>query len=165
MKIKIVLSLIMLVSAVTFGQKAKSPAETANGTVADATIEIKYSSPRAKGRIIYGGLEAYGKVWRAGANENTTVEFNKDVKVNGKKLAAGKYGFFVIPNENGKWVAIFSNKNDSWGSSSYKEENDALRLDVNAKDTKEVVENLTYKVTDKGIKFAWGDKYFKLKVN
>lgn len=162
MNSKIILSLIMLVSAVTFGQK--SPSETVTGTISEANIEINYSSPRVKERTIYGNLVPFDKVWRAGANENTTVAFDKDVQVNGKELAAGKYGFFIIANEDGNWVAIFSNKNDAWGSSSYKQKDDALRLDVKVKTLKESKENLTYKVSEKGIKFAWADKGFMLKV-
>lgn len=162
MKTKLLLSLIMLISAVTFAQK--SPSETAKGSVAEATIEITYSSPRVRDRVIYGNLVPYGKVWRAGANENTTISFDKDVKVNGQDLAAGKYGFFVISNEDGNWTAIFNKKNDAWGSGSYKKADDALRLEVTAKDTKETVENLTYKVTKKGIRYAWADKAFMLKV-
>ena len=162
MKTRLLLSLIMLISAVTFAQK--SPSETAKGSVAEATIEITYSSPRVRDRVIFGNLVPYGKVWRAGANENTTISFDKDVKVNGEVLTAGKYGFFIIPNEDGKWTAIFNKKNDAWGSGSYNESEDALRLEVTAKDTKETVENLTYKVTKKGIRFAWADKAFMLKV-
>ncbi|MDT0553798.1 DUF2911 domain-containing protein [Urechidicola vernalis] len=162
MKSKLILSLIMLVSAVTFGQK--SPAETVTGTIAEASVEIKYSSPRVKERTIYGNLVPYAKVWRAGANENTTISFDKAVKVNGQDLAAGTYGFFIIPNENDNWIAIFSNKNDAWGSSSYKEADDALRVDVKAKSLKESKENLTYKVTEKGVKFVWADKGFMMKV-
>ncbi len=161
MNSKILVAVVMLFTTAMFGQK--SPSETAKGTIAEVTVEITYSSPRVRDRVIYDNLVPYGKVWRAGANENTTIEFDKDVKVNGEDLAAGKYGFFILPTEDGKWTAIFSNKNDSWGSSSYKESDDALRLEVNVKTT-ESKEELTYKVTEKGISFAWADKSFKLKV-
>lgn len=161
MKTKILL-LFMLVTFISFGQK--SPREQVEGTIGNTKISIDYSSPRVKGRTIYGGLEHYGKVWRAGADTNTTIAFDNSVTVNGKKLAAGKYGFFIIPTKDGNWTAIFNTKNDAWGAYSYKESDDALRVDVKAKDTKENVENLTYKVTDKSIKFAWADKYFEMKI-
>ena len=119
---------------------------------------------KVKGRTVYGDLESYGKVWRAGANKNTTVKFSKNVAVNGQNLNAGKYGFFIIPNEDKAWVAIFSKTNDGWGAYSYKESEDALRVDVEAMDTESHVENLTYEVTDDGIKFAWADKYFVLEI-
>ena len=162
MNSKLLLALIMLITTVTFGQK--SPAETAKGTIESVTVEINYSSPRVRDRVIYGNLVPYGKVWRAGANENTTVEFDKDVKIDGQDLAAGKYGFFIIPNEDGKWTAIFSTKNDAWGSSSYKESEDALRLGVIVKDTKNSKEEMTFEVSEKNIQFIWADKTFKLKV-
>lgn len=163
MKTKILLFSMILVSTMACGQA--SPDESAKGTVASTTIEISYSSPRVKERTIYGNLVPYDKVWRAGANENTTIEFDNPVKVNGESLAAGKYGFFIIPTEGSSWTAIFSNKNDSWGSSSYNDSEDALRVDIKAKDTKENVENLTYTVTDKSVKFAWADKYFEMKIS
>lgn len=163
MKIKIMLALLVLVSTVSFGQK-KSPKTTAEGTAAKTTIKIDYCSPRVRDRVIYGNLVPYNKVWRAGANENTTVEFNKDVKINGESLSAGKYGFFIIPAEDDKWTIIFSTKNDAWGSSSYKTEEDALRLTVNASSSKESTENLTFSINSKGIYFAWADKEFMLKI-
>ncbi len=162
MKTKILFFLTLMVSSIACGQA--SPDATAKGTVASTTVEITYSSPRVKERTIYGDLVPYDKVWRAGANKNTTVKFDSSVKINGKELAAGKYGFFIIPTKDGSWTAIFSNKNDAWGSSAYKESEDALRVEVKAKDTKENVENLTYKVTDKSVKFAWSDKYFEMKI-
>jgi hypothetical protein len=116
---------------------------------------IDYGAPSVKGRTIWGGLEKYGQVWRAGANENTTIAFDKDVKINGKSLAAGKYGFFLIPNEDGNWVAIFSKKNDAWGAYSYTEADDALRTDIKAEFVSDVQEQLMYAVDNSGIVFAW----------
>ncbi len=162
MKTKLLLFSVLIVSSLACGQA--SPDASAKGTVASTTIEISYSSPRVKERTIYGDLVPYDKVWRAGANKNTTIQFDNSVKVNGKDLAAGKYGFFIIPTKGGSWTAIFSNKNDAWGSSAYKDSEDAIRVEVKAKNTKENVENLTYKVTDKSIKFAWADKYFVMKI-
>jgi len=94
MKTKLIM-LFTLVTFITCGQS--SPAEKATGTIDGVTVVIEYSSPRAKGRTIYGGLVPYGEVWRAGANKNTTIEFSDNVKINGKSLTKRKYGFFVIP--------------------------------------------------------------------
>src|SRR4051812_48838821 len=80
-----------------------SPAATATGKIGAADVTVNYSSPGVKGRKIFGGLEPYDKVWRAGANEATTVEFSKAVTVEGKALPAGKYGFFLIPSEK-QWT-------------------------------------------------------------
>ena len=152
----------MLGTFIGFGQA--SPPEKADGEVEGVNVSIKYSSPRVKSRTIYGGLVPYDKVWRAGANENTTIEFSDNVIINGKDLAKGKYGFFIIPKENGEWIAIFSKKNDAWGSSAYKESEDALRVPVDAKFEKESKEDLAFRVKENAIKFMWADKSFEMKV-
>ena len=92
-------------------------------------ITVKYSRPLANGRKIWGGLVPYGQVWRAGANENTIITFNDPVTVEGKSLAAGTYGLHMIPNEN-EFTVIFSNMSTAWGSFSYKQDEDALRVNV-----------------------------------
>jgi len=96
-------------------------------------VKVVYHRPGVKGREIWNtNIVPYnGKPmpWRAGANENTTIEFESDVKIEGKKLAAGKYGFHTIPTET-TWTLIFSKDNASWGSFRYKPENDALRVEV-----------------------------------
>ena len=162
MKTKLIL-LFTLVTFITCGQS--SPAEKTVGNIDDVNISIEYSSPRAKGRTIYGGLVPYGEIWRAGANKNTTIEFSSDVKIEGKALSKGKYGFFIIPEENGTWTAIFSKKNDAWGSNSYSEGDDALRIPVDASHLKEAKENLAYKIKKNTIKFEWADKSFNMKVS
>ncbi|HEX9654660.1 MAG TPA: DUF2911 domain-containing protein [bacterium] len=107
----------------------------------DTDITIDYSRPGVKGRKIWGEVVPYGMApgnqyskdkpypWRAGANENTTIEFSKDVLIEGKKLAAGKYGIHMIPSEK-EWTIIFSSNNSAWGSFSYNQEEDALRVMV-----------------------------------
>jgi hypothetical protein len=107
----------------------------------DTDITFDFSRPGVKGRKIWGELVPYGMnpgvkysdnkpfPWRAGANENTTISFNKDLMIEGNKLAAGTYGIHMIPSES-EWVVIFSNKNDAWGSYSYDEKDDALRITV-----------------------------------
>lgn len=107
----------------------------------DTDITIEYSRPGVKGRKIWGGLVPYGLApgnkysdnkpfpWRAGANENTTIEFNKDLLIEGHLLPAGKYGIHMIPGEK-EWTIIFSKNNSAWGSFAYKQEEDALRVTV-----------------------------------
>lgn len=142
----------------------KSPRKDVKGSVNGTQITIDYGAPSVKGRKIWGGLEKYGQVWRAGANENTTISFDKDVKINGKPLAAGKYGFFIIPNESGDWVAIFNKKNDAWGSYSYSEAEDALRVMVKPEFGDDVQEQLMYGVDNSGIVFAWDKARLHLSV-
>ena len=162
MKSKIIIALTLFVSTLMFGQK--SPSRSVEGTIDEVNIKIEYSAPRVRERVIYGNLVPYDKVWRAGANENTTIEFDHYVKIGGKKLAKGKYGFFLIPKEKNRWVAIFSKKNDAWGASSYKEEDDVLRVKLKTKDTGSTVENLSYVVSEHGIFFTWADRMFEIKI-
>lgn len=92
-------------------------------------ITITYHRPLAKGRKIFGTVVPYGQVWRAGANENTTIEFSDPVSIEGKPLEAGIYGLHMIPGED-HWTVIFSKVSTAWGSFSYDQKEDALRVDV-----------------------------------
>ena len=110
-------------------------------------ITIVYHSPYVNGRKIWGDLVPYGKVWRAGANENTTITFSDDVKIDGNPLAAGTYGLHMIPNED-EWVIIFSKDHTSWGSFFYKQDEDALRVKVKPQ-SRDFQEWLDYTFTDR----------------
>jgi hypothetical protein len=105
-------------------------------------ITISYSRPLAKGRKVFGGLVPYGKVWRAGANENTTMEFTDPVSIEGRPLPKGTYGLHMIPGEN-EWTVILSRNFSSWGSYSYDQKEDALRVTVKPQ-TGEAREALAY---------------------
>ncbi len=105
-------------------------------------ITINYHRPAVGGREIWGKTVPYGKVWRAGANENTTIAFSDDVTVQGKPLAAGTYGLHTIPDKD-QWTIIFSKNATSWGSFSYDEKEDAFRVNVKPH-TGEAFEALTY---------------------
>ncbi len=156
---KIMLALfVSTISLSAIAQDAKpkaSPAEMATGKVKDATITINYSSPAVKGRKIWGGLEAFDKVWRAGANNATTFQTDKDIKVEGKMLPAGTYSFFLIPREKGTWTAIFNKEPKQWGAMKYEEAKDQLRVEVKPKDLAETQERLVYKITAKGFSLDW----------
>src|ERR1039457_1205072 len=92
-------------------------------------ITINYHRPLVNGRKVFGGLVPYGQLWRVGANENTTIPFPDAVTVEGKPLAAGTYGLHMIPAED-QWTVIFSKMNTAWGSFSYNQAEDALRVTV-----------------------------------
>ncbi len=92
-------------------------------------ITIKYHRPLVKDRKIWNGLIPYGQVWRAGANENTTITFSDPVLIEGKPLAKGTYGLHMIPNAD-EWTIICSNNATSWGSFTYDQAEDALRVTV-----------------------------------
>ena len=153
------LSLALLLTATLFAFVLNSSAQSAlldlpresqraavSQRVGITNIIIRYHRPLVKGRKVFGGLEPYGKVWRAGANENTTIEVTDPVTVEGKPLAKGTYGLHMIPGET-DWTIIFSNNATSWGSFSYDQKEDALRVTVKSHPD-EMREALTYDFDD-----------------
>lgn len=106
-----------------------SPKAMVSQTIGVTDITISYHRPSVNNRKIWGGLIPFGQVWRAGANENTTISFSDPVKIEGKDLAAGTYGIHSIPTED-TWTIIFSKNSTSWGSFTYDEHEDALRVTV-----------------------------------
>jgi len=109
-------------------------------------ITINYHRPLANGRQVWGKLVPYGQVWRAGANENTTITFTDPVTIEGQPLDKGSYGLHMIPGEN-EWTIIFSKDAAAWGSFSYKQDNDALRVTVKPQTT-ELHDALAYDFDD-----------------
>ena len=110
-----------------------SPAASVSQRVGLTDIEIAYHRPAVNEREVWSALAPYGQVWRTGANENTVVSFSTDVTVQGQALAAGTYGLHTIPGED-EWTIIFSEDADAWGSFSYNEERDVLRVQVTPND-------------------------------
>ena len=109
-------------------------------------ITINYHRPLVNGRKIWGGLVPLGEVWRAGANQNTTIEFSEPVSVEGNALAKGIYGLHMIPTAD-SWTVIFSKISSAWGSYTYKQDEDALRVTVKPRPT-EMEEALEYEFED-----------------
>ncbi len=149
---------LILGLSITFSAQSQdkpSPPAEANGEINGAHININYSSPAVKGREIWGGLEAYDKVWRAGANEATTFETDKDIKVEGKSLPAGKYSLFVIPREGKDWTVIFNKVPNQWGAYNYDQKEDALRVDVTPVKKDALQERLVYEISDGQVSLIW----------
>jgi hypothetical protein len=143
-------------SAFAQGDKARqSPAATTTATVNGKTITINYSQPSVKGRKIWGGLVPYGEVWRTGANESTSFETSADLTIQGKTLPKGKYALFTIPGEK-SWTIIF-NKSIAWGSYSYKESEDVLRVTATP-ESADAHEQFTIQASDKGLVSLLWDK-------
>jgi Protein of unknown function (DUF2911) len=117
---------------------AKAACELAGGK----TITVDYSSPRAKGRKIFGGLVPYGEVWRAGANEATTFVTTTDVMVGGSHVPAGSYTIFTIPNKD-KWTLIISKKTGEWGIPYPGADQDLARVDMKVSAAPSPAENFT----------------------
>jgi len=154
------LVLLMALSVPIFAQQDKSkrasPPDRTMVTTADGvTIDIHYSKPSLKGRTIGVDIAPFGKVWRTGANEATTFEVDKNVLIEGKPLAAGKYSLYSIPGEEHTTV-IFNKVWDQWGTQ-YDESKDALRVEAMGNETGESVEQFTIRADKDGtVTLLWG---------
>lgn len=143
----------------TTPKKVLSPHTSAMAMVGDAHIHIDYSSPSVRNRMVFGGLVGYNTVWQAGAHKATWIETNKDLKIDGKTLPAGKYGFFVVPGKE-SWKVIFNSNWDQHGKDEYSEKEDVMVTSVFPKILDATQEALTYMVDDKKnnkgvISLAW----------
>ncbi len=131
-KIALILCFIVLAATTALAQvrtPRPSPKASLMQNVGLTEIVINYNRPGVKGRTIWGTLVPYGKVWRTGANEATTISFSDDVTVNGQKLAKGLYSVHTVPGPN-EWAVIFNSVAEQWGSYSYDAAKDALRVNV-----------------------------------
>ncbi len=144
-------------------KKPLSPSTTATGTINESTIKINYSSPSVRGRAIWGGLVPYSQVWRAGANYATTFETSKDIVVEGKPLAAGKYSFFLIPESDGTAVAIFNKEITDLNPFNYNPQKDAIRVPIKSKKSNELTESLVYKIDTNSVTLSW--EYLDFQMN
>ncbi|MCU0356472.1 MAG: DUF2911 domain-containing protein [Cyclobacteriaceae bacterium] len=146
-----------------------SPADIAyfrpGGRNADPLIKVIYSRPAKKGRTMLGGTEAYGKVWRTGANETTEIKLFKDVTFGDKLIKAGTYSLYSIPDKN-EWTIIFNTKLDTWGAYAYDEKADIARIKVPAGKTDEEAEYFTIMFDGTGDKavmiLAWENTLVKV---
>jgi len=127
-------------------QPQASPAATVSQTIGIAEVTVSYHRPAVKGRTIWGTLVPYGEVWRAGANENTTVMFSKAVTIGGKEIPAGTYGLHMIPS-TAQWTVILSANATSWGSYFYTQNEDVHRFTVQPQPG-EFTEWLRYEFSD-----------------
>ena len=126
-------------------KKTLSPHKYAMAMIGDAHIHIDYSAPSVRGRIIFGGLLAYGEVWQSGAHNATWIETNKDILINENLLKAGKYGFFTIPTKD-KWTIILNKNWNQHGKDDYNVDDDVLRFDATPEISEQITEQLTYQV-------------------
>jgi TolA-binding protein len=124
-----------------------SPGASVGQTIGVTDIAVAYHRPAVNKRKIFGGLVQYGALWRAGANENTTISFSTPVKVEGQPLPAGKYGFFMIPGAS-QWTVVFSKFASDWGAYNYDPSEDALRVTVTPQTTAENQERMSFTFED-----------------
>ncbi len=123
--------------------KRPSPPASAECKFPDGkSVKVDYSSPRAKGRKIFGDLVPYGQVWRTGANESTTFVIDSAVVVGGQNVPAGHYTIFTIPEAN-KWTLVISKKTGEWGTDYPGTGEDLARVPMSVSKTGAPVENFT----------------------
>jgi len=153
MKRKLMLALMLsaFLFCSTYAQDLVTPQPSPTANIKQnfglSQIEISYSRPGIKGRKIFGDLLPYGKVWRTGANNATTITFGEDVTVGDKKLPAGKYGLLTIPGQN-EWTVIFTKQTDVTNSSMYKQDQDVARVSVKPFQLPFPIETLTIGLGD-----------------
>ena len=129
---------------------------------------VIYSRPQKNGRLIFGDLVEYGKVWRLGANEATEIEFFRSVKIGDKKVEKGRYTLYAIPMED-NWTIILNKDNDTWGACKYDEQKDVLRTTVPVQKLNEGIEALamTFEKSETGCNLiiAWDNVKVSLPIN
>jgi hypothetical protein len=153
----------LLTTDVLAQEKPLSPQATVEGKVGAANVKIVYSQPSARGRKMLGEKEPYGQVWRTGANEATTIEFDKPVKIEGKDVPAGKYALLTIPGEN-EWTIILNKESKQWGAYKYNEKNDQLRVKVKPSKSESFVETFNIALEKDEVKMKWENTAVAFKV-
>jgi hypothetical protein len=171
-KLHVVLSALVVCCYFSLAQAqitppAPSPAASVTQTVGLTNISVNYSRPSARGRVIFGDLVKYDRVWRTGANQATRISFSDEVTIEGNKLAKGEYAIMSFPNPN-EWTVVFS-KNLNTGEGNYKQEEDALRVKVKPMTSPTKIETFTISFTDLGmnsanLEFAWENTVVRLKI-
>src|SRR5664279_351842 len=124
-----------------------SPAATLKQTVGLTDIEINYSRPSLKGRVVVGKIDPYAKVWRTGANASTKITFSTPVKLNGTEIPAGAYALYTIPGER-EWTIIVYKDTSLWGAFGYDQKNDLVRIPATAVKLADSVETFTIDIND-----------------
>ena len=149
---KIVVALALFMISIVGNSQVRtpqaSPKTLLNQLVGLTDVEIEYSRPSAKGRIVFGELVPFGRLWRTGANANTTISFSEDVVIDGKTLKKGKYALFTLPRID-TWEIVFYTKTDNWGNpDTFSEENVALRAIVKPELTARNIETFTIDINN-----------------
>lgn len=134
-------------------KERKSKNGKAEGTAGGAQVVVEHGRPNVNGRKIFGDLVPYGEVWRAGADEATTISFDRNVTIEGKPLAAGRYALFMVPTA-GTWTMVFNKVADQWGAFKHDPASDVLRVDVQPA-AHEMVETLEFAVAGDRVELRW----------
>ena len=162
---KIIILFAIIIANFTIEAQVKTPQSSPKSTIKQEVgltdVEINYSRPSARGRAVFGNLIPFGKVWRTGANENTTVSFSDDVIIDGKTLKKGKYSLYTIPKIE-SWEIIFYKTTDNWGNpEEWKEENVVLKATVKPETLNKSVETFTIGISGLDNNFAFLEMYWE----
>jgi hypothetical protein len=155
---KIILAFALMLASHTIEAQVKtpqpSPKSSFSQTVGLTNVAVEYSRPSMKGRTIFGDLVPFGKVWRTGANENTTISFSDDVMIDGQTLKKGKYALYTMPKAE-NWDVIFYSTTDNWGNpETWDESKVALRTNVKSQPLNRSVESFTISINNLDNNFA-----------
>ena len=155
---KIILVLAMIIANYVTEAQVKTPQPSPKSTIMQVVgltnVEIVYSRPSAKGRDVFNNLVPYGKLWRTGANENTTISFSDDVVIDGKTLPKGKYALYTTPRAD-NWEIIFYTATDNWGNpENWDEKKVALKTTVKSEHIDRLVESFTIGINNLDNNFA-----------
>lgn len=134
-------------------KERKSKNGQAEGAAGGAEVVVEYGRPNAAGRKIFGSLVPWGEIWRAGADEATTISFDKNVTIEGQALDAGRYALFLIPSE-ADWTVVFNKVADQWGAFKHDAASDALRVTVKPA-AHDMVETLEYVIAGDRVEMRW----------
>ena len=169
---KIIIALAIIIANFTIEAQVKTPQASPKATVFQTVgltdVEVNYSRPGARGRAVFGNLVPFGKLWRTGANENTTISFSDDVVIDGKTLKKGKYALYTIPKIE-SWEIIFYTETNNWGlPPEFNEANVALRTTVKEEALPKPVETLTIGINGLDANYAfleisWENSHVALK--
>ena len=153
---KIIVSLLAAITIFTGSSCAQGGRKSPHDTVSSKQVSVTYGRPYKKGRVIFGDLEKYGKVWRVGADEATQITFNQDTKFGGQAVPKGTYALFAIPEEK-EWTIILNSQLGQWGAYSYdkNKDKDVLKIKVPVKKLSDPVEQLTIKPEASALVISW----------
>lgn len=171
--IRIIVALAVFIASLTVDAQIKIPQASPKAdvfqTVGLTDIEINYHRPSVKGRVVFGDLVPFGKVWRTGANENTTISFSEDVMINGMSLKKGKYAIYTIPNLD-NWDIMFYTDTNNWGNpEKWDDAKVALKVNVRSEIINKPIETFTIAINNTDLNFAtldfsWERTFVSLKI-
>lgn len=140
-------ALSLVISDAQLRTPAPSPSQTIKQDFGLSSVELSYSRPAMKGRKIFGDLVPFGKVWRTGANNATTLTFGEEVTIGGTKVPAGKYGLLTIPDKK-SWTIIISKQTDVTSPAAYKQDQDVVRVEAKTMEMNSTMESFTIQFAD-----------------